>query len=100
MSIHNVFHVSLLDPYKEPVPGQEPSEPLPVITVEDGNGEEEWKVERVLDSRRRRRKLEYLVQWAGYSHIRTSWQPVDDLEKHSWHSFDSYSTPVPDQPPF
>ena len=76
MKIHNVFHVSLLDKYREPVEGQKPSEPAPVIVEQ----EEEWEVERILDSRRRKRKLQYLVQWAGYNHIQTSWEPAENLE--------------------
>ena len=29
------------------------------------DGEEEWEVEEVVDSRRRYRKLEYKVKWIG-----------------------------------
>jgi hypothetical protein len=76
MRNHNVFQVSLLDRYTPPTIGQPPSEPHPVI-VDDS---EEWEVDRILDSKRRYRKLHYLVQWAGYSHVRTSWEPVANLE--------------------
>jgi hypothetical protein len=76
MRNHNVFHVSLLDRYTPPTIGQPPSEPHPVI-VDDS---EEWEVDRILDSKRRYRKLHYLVQWAGYSHVRTSWEPAANLE--------------------
>ena len=58
MQIHDAFHVSLLDRYVEPVTGQTPAEPLPVIV----EGSEEYNVDRVLDSRYRYRKLQYLVQ--------------------------------------
>jgi hypothetical protein len=44
LTVHNVFHVSLLDRYAEPVPGQQPSEPQPAISAEDSD-EEEWEVE-------------------------------------------------------
>jgi hypothetical protein len=77
MKIHNVFNVALLDKYTEPVPGQPTPEPQPVIVTP---GEEEWEVERVLDSRYRYRKLQYLVQWAGYTYIRTTWEPAENLE--------------------
>jgi hypothetical protein len=76
MRNHNVFHVSQLDHYTPPVVGQPSSEPHPVI-VEDS---EEWEVERILDSKQLYRKLHYLVRWAGYSHIRTSWEPFENLE--------------------
>jgi hypothetical protein len=52
MKVHNVFHVSLLDRDAEPVPMQQPSEPQPAISAEDSD-EEEWEVERILDSRKR-----------------------------------------------
>jgi hypothetical protein len=60
MKVHNVFHVSLLDRYAKPVPGQQPSEPQPAISAEDPD-EQEWEVERILDSHKRYRKLSYLV---------------------------------------
>jgi hypothetical protein len=31
MKVHNVFHVSLLDRYSGPVPGQQPSDPPPCV---------------------------------------------------------------------
>jgi hypothetical protein len=83
LRIHNVFHVSLLDAYKQPVEGQPPAEPLPAISGDDDT-EPEWEVERILDSRTRgrgrTRRVEYLVQWAGYAYIRTSWEPSENLE--------------------
>jgi len=78
MRNHNVFHISLLDWYASPVAGQPRSEPQPMIV--DDAGEEEWEVERMLDAKLHYRKLHYLVQWAGYSHVRTSWAPADNLE--------------------
>jgi len=61
-----------------PVVGQPPSESQP--TIVDEPGEEEWEVDRILDSKRRYWKLHYLVQWAEYSHVRTSWEPAENLE--------------------
>jgi hypothetical protein len=72
---HNVFHVSLLDRYTPPTAGQPPSEPQPTV-VDDSD---EWEVDRILDSKRRYRKPHYLVQWAGYSYVRTSWEPAENL---------------------
>ena len=65
MKIHNVFHVSLLDKYRTPTAGQTPLEPDPVI-ADDADAEPEWEVERIVHSRISYRKLQYLVQWAGY----------------------------------
>jgi len=76
MRNHNVFHVSQLDHYTPPVIGQPSSEPHPVIADDS----DEWEVERILDCKPRYRKLHYLIQWAGYNNIRTSWKLLENLE--------------------
>jgi hypothetical protein len=73
---NNIFHVSLLDRYTLPVGGQSSSEPHPMIVEET----QEWEVHRILDYRRRYRKLHYLVQWSGCNHICTSWEPAEHLK--------------------
>jgi hypothetical protein len=78
MRNHNVFHVSQRDRYTPPVVGQPPSEPR--LTIVDEPGDEEWEVDRIFDSKQRYRKLHYLVQWAGYSHVRMSWEPAENFE--------------------
>jgi len=75
---HNVFHVSQRVQDTAPVVGQLASELQ--LTIVDEPGDEEWEVDRILDSRQRYRKLHYLVQWAGYSHTSTSWKPAGTLE--------------------
>jgi len=69
MRNHNIFHLSQHDRYTAPVTGQPPSEPN-IIIVDDL--EEEWKVDRIIDSQRLYWKLHYLVEWAGYTDIRSS----------------------------
>jgi len=76
MQIHNVFHVSLLDRYTPPISGQPPIEPTPVVVA----GHEEQEVDRILDSKRRYRKLHYLVLWSGYRYNHTSWEPAENLK--------------------
>ncbi|CAJ0946888.1 unnamed protein product [Ranitomeya imitator] len=67
-AIHNVFHRSLLRKYEVPVvPSLEP--PAPVLV----EGELEYVVEKILDSRVSRRKLQYLVKWKGYGQEDNSW---------------------------
>ena len=77
MEIHDVFHVSLLSPYDDPtaIGRPAPTRPPPEIR----RGEPEYEVERVLDTRLRRRKREYLVKCKGYPDADTSWEPEDNL---------------------
>ena len=45
------------------------------------NGEEEYEIEEVLQSRkfRRERKVQYLVKWKGYPDLENQWVDWDDL---------------------
>jgi len=72
---HNIFHISLLDHYTPPTGGQLPSKLQPMVIDDSDELEVDW----ILDSKRCYWKLHYLVQWAGYSYVRTSWQPVENL---------------------
>jgi Chromo (CHRromatin Organisation MOdifier) domain len=76
--IHNVFHASLLTPYKETEEhGTNYAQPPPELV----EGEEEYKVEQVPNSRRtgRAKKLQYLLQWKGYSRAHDSWQDATEV---------------------
>lgn len=59
MRVHPVFHVSLLEPYREnPFPARR-QEPPPPIEVE---GDLEYEVKEILDSKIVRGKLKYYVE--------------------------------------
>ena len=74
MKIHPVFHVSLLEPVSQhPHVDQVPA-PSPPVEVE---GEEEWEVEDIIDSRFFRRRLQYLVKWAGWDS--PNWTEAKDV---------------------
>jgi Chromo (CHRromatin Organisation MOdifier) domain len=76
--IHNVFHVSLLTPYKET---EEHGPNFPELPPELIEEQEEYEVEQVLASRLygRWKKLQYLIRWKGYSHTHDSWASADDV---------------------
>jgi hypothetical protein len=77
-SIHPVFHIDLLTPYKETIMHR-PNFTRPTPELIDG--EEEYSVEKILDSRHfgRRRRLQYLVKWEGYPDAENMWVDKDDV---------------------
>ena len=76
--IHNVFHVSLLEPHRarpgyQPGPVQELAEP----------GEEEWEIEKILAHRNSSKGKEYLVRWLNWSSDHDQWLVARDLANAS-----------------
>jgi len=87
--IHNVFHTSLLEPYRmNSIEGRSIPRPEP----EEIEGESKYEVERILQSevRTTRRKVKgryknyrtlfYLVKWKGYPDDECTWEPGANLE--------------------
>ena len=70
MKIHNSFHISLLKPCKLSIEG---TVPLPPSIKVDG--EEEYKVKKIFNSRIKHRKLQYLIKWLGYPDSDNKWIP-------------------------
>jgi hypothetical protein len=73
--IHNVFHVSLLEPHLYDS-ARAPELP-PTIEVD---GEDQYEVDEVLDTRIRYEKLQYLIRWKEYSDFDNQWIAVKDME--------------------
>jgi RNase H-like domain found in reverse transcriptase/Reverse transcriptase (RNA-dependent DNA polymerase)/Integrase zinc binding domain/Chromo (CHRromatin Organisation MOdifier) domain/Integrase core domain len=94
MRIHPVFHGALLEPYHEnTIPGRTQPPPPPV----EVEGEEEWEVAEILDSKITRNRLFYLVDWEGYTPQDRSWEPADFLE-NSGEKLDEYHAKYPQRP--
>jgi hypothetical protein len=75
--LHPVFNVIKLSPAPEdPIPGRRAPPPPPPEIID---GQEEYIVEKILDSRLFRGKLQYLIKWEGYSYQDKSWEPVDNV---------------------
>ena len=74
MKVHDVFHVSLLEPYRD----DRRCQPPPVTLFLDGDVQ--FEIEAVLAVRQRRRnKKEFLVKWLGYGPEHNSWEPESNL---------------------
>ena len=71
--IHPVFNVVKLTPAPDdPIPGRRMPPPPPPEIID---GEEEWVVEDILDSKIINQKLQYLVKWKGFGVEHNSWEP-------------------------
>ena len=76
--IHNVFHSSLLTPYKETHEhGAQFQHPPPELI----DNEEEYKVEQIINHRHygKHHQLQYLICWKGYSAADDTWEPADQV---------------------
>lgn len=69
--IHDVFHATLLSPYREnEIYGEHEHRPPPDLI----EGEEEYEVERIVKHRKRGRNFQYLVKWKGYADLDSTWE--------------------------
>ena len=77
-SIHPVFHIDLLTPYRETITHGANYQRRPPDLVDNT---EEYEVEKVLDLRlfSRRWRLQYLVKWKGYLDTDNMWVDKDDV---------------------
>jgi len=76
MRIHPVFHASLLEPYRENIiTGR--IQPLP--PPEEIEGQMEYEVKEILDSKLVRGRLVYFVDWEGYPPEERTWEPLENV---------------------
>jgi len=75
--LHPVFNVVKLTPAPDdPITGQKTEDyPLPIVI----DGEAEWEIEEILDSRWHRRRFQYLIKWKGYGCEHNSWESTSKV---------------------
>ncbi len=76
MRQHPVFHVDRLSPWQgNDINGNNPPPPKPI----EVDNQLEYEVDEILDSRKYRNQLQYLVKWKGYDTGHNSWEPAPHL---------------------
>src|SRR5436190_8239948 len=101
MKCHDVFNVSLLEPYKaSSFEGRSQEPPSPVVV----DGEEEYIIEQIIKSEKRKARrgnkwwVEYLVKWANYPLGESIWETVDAFQGGACHflrQIDLYNPKAP-----
>lgn len=79
--IHPVFHISKLLPYNDTDKfqiRQQENRPPPVLTVDD---EPAWYVEKIINKRKKKGVLEYLVKWENFPNWENTWEPISNLKQ-------------------
>ena len=89
--VHPEFQASLLEPYRQ---SKNPHRQTQRPEMEILEGEENWNVRDIVESRRNGRKrgrpVEYLVLWEGYLDEKATWEPFEHLARTSenqWKEF-------------
>jgi len=76
--LHPVFNVvKLFATPEDPILGRKPQAPPPPIVID---GEKEWEVEEILDSRWHQKRFQFLVKWKGFSREHNSWEAASDVK--------------------
>ena len=78
MKIHPVMNISQVKLYKERLPRQALQKPGPVAVTEDHDVE--YKVNYIVDSRWKGKRLEYLVHWSGFNEGDHTWELEGQLD--------------------
>ena len=78
MTVHPVFHVSLLVPDKpRPADMSTPPDWEPIDDAEDGSPV--YEVEHILDQQGEGATARYLVKWKGFPESDATWEPISHL---------------------
>jgi len=79
VKIHLVVNVSRVQRYTSQVEGQKKEMPQPMVI----EGEEEWKVEKIMNKRRVRGRDKYLVWWKECTAEKDTWESKKNLKNAS-----------------
>jgi len=75
--LHPVFNIVKLTPaLDDPITGRKIEDHPPPIVID---GEPEWEVEEILDSRWHQRRFQYLIKWKEYGREHNSWEFASEV---------------------
>jgi len=75
--LYPVFNIVKLTPaLDDPITGRKTTDHPPPIIID---GEAEWEVEEILNSRWHWRRFQYLVKWKGYGCEHNSWESASEV---------------------
>jgi hypothetical protein len=96
--IHDVFHVSLLEPFRSGT--RAPPDPSKLLREADEiEGTPEYDVEEVMSSQRRRNRVLYLVKWLGWPDRRDwTYEPFDNFSVGGQERLREFHLKHPDSP--
>ena len=87
MAIHNTFHISVLEPYQDNRFPSKIKEFAPSIQIE---GEDEYELDVIIDSRFHYNKLQYRAKWMAYSPEPDKvWYPAENFD-HAAHTVQGF----------
>ena len=77
-TIHDIFHASLLTPYRETMEHRTNYTRPPPDLIEDAK---EYEVETIINHQHFgcKRQLQYLIKWKGYPDADNTWESADDV---------------------
>jgi len=79
--IHSVFHVSLLEPYRQnTIPGRHSPTPSPVDLAQL-----EYVIEKIKTTEIKGVQVKFLVSWKGYGPDKDTWEPYENLKDGGEH---------------
>jgi hypothetical protein len=77
-ALHPVFNEAVLSPYTPPqFPSQKPPPPPPPVDAKNNI----YEVEEIINSKKIRGKLHFLIHWKGYPTSERTWEPARHCKK-------------------
>ncbi|TPX52906.1 hypothetical protein PhCBS80983_g06418 [Powellomyces hirtus] len=73
--LHPVFHVSILRRYHDPGGTPYRQVTAPPEPKKDEDGQETYRVDKILNARWHRNTEQFLVKWTGYNNTQNTWEP-------------------------